>query len=209
MRGSHRLPTVAPHLGEDGGLRICINVPGLNRAASQECLRPSRVGRCEGPPHSYVRMPFGLPNVASAFQRNLRSILATQEPGITQSWRRWRRSSRNRLDPQSLPRLRAPAAREGRPLHRASSATSTPLLQWNQVTSSKFISAGSALRAASFPGRVGPSLRHVSLLLMSLAYLAGGAPRAASSPSRSGLTQWRVSSLPLPRPVCFPCLIYL
>ena len=55
MRGSRRLPAVAPHPGEDGGLRVCIDVPGLNRAASQERLWPSRVGHCEGPPHSYVR----------------------------------------------------------------------------------------------------------------------------------------------------------
>lgn len=53
--------------------------------------------------------------------------------------------------------------------------------------------AGSAPRDALFPGRVGPSLRHVSLLLMSLAYLVGGAPRAALSPSRSGRTRWHAS----------------
>ena len=71
MRGDRRSPSVAPHPGEDAGLRVCINVPGLNRAASQERFWPSRVGRCEGPPHSYVRMPFGLPSVASAYQRNM------------------------------------------------------------------------------------------------------------------------------------------
>ena len=60
-------------------LHVCIDVPGLNRAASQEPLWPSRVGRCEGPPHSYVRMPFGLPSVSSAYQRNMRRILAAQE----------------------------------------------------------------------------------------------------------------------------------
>ena len=38
MRGSRRLPAMAPHPGEDGGLRICIDVPGLNRATSQEHL---------------------------------------------------------------------------------------------------------------------------------------------------------------------------
>ena len=54
MRGSRRLPAVAPHPGEEGGLHVCIDVPGLNRAASQERLWPSRMGRCEGPPHSYV-----------------------------------------------------------------------------------------------------------------------------------------------------------
>ena len=30
MRGNRRLPSVAPHPGEDGGLRICIDYPGLN-----------------------------------------------------------------------------------------------------------------------------------------------------------------------------------
>ena len=37
------------------------------------------MGRYEGPPHSYVCMPFGLPSVASAYQRDLRRDLATQE----------------------------------------------------------------------------------------------------------------------------------
>ena len=79
MRGDRRSPDAAPHPGEDAGLRVCIDVPGLNRAASQELFWPSRVGRCEGPPHSYVRMPFGLPSVASAYQRNMRRVLAAQE----------------------------------------------------------------------------------------------------------------------------------
>ena len=60
-------------------MRVCVDVPGLNRAASQELFWPSRVGRCEGPPHSYVRMPFGLPSVSFVYQRNLRCTLATQE----------------------------------------------------------------------------------------------------------------------------------
>ena len=76
MRGDRRPPGAARHPGEDGGLRVCIDIPGLNRAASQELFWPSRVGRCEGPPHNYVRMPFGLPSMAAAFQRNLRSVLA-------------------------------------------------------------------------------------------------------------------------------------
>ena len=77
MKGGRRLPAVAPHPGEDGGLCVCIDIPGLNQAASQERLWPSRMGRCEGPPHSYVRMPFGLPSMAATYQRNLRSILAS------------------------------------------------------------------------------------------------------------------------------------
>ena len=79
MRGDCRLPGAAPHPGEDGGLHVCIDIPGLNGATSQELFRPSHVGHCEGPPHCYVCMPFGLPSMASTFQCNLRSILAAQE----------------------------------------------------------------------------------------------------------------------------------
>ena len=79
MRDNSRPRGAAPHPGEDAGLCVCIDVPGLNRAASQECFWPSRVGRCEGPPHSYVRMPFGLPSVSFVYQRNLQRTLATQE----------------------------------------------------------------------------------------------------------------------------------
>ena len=79
MRGDSRTQGVGPHPGEDAGLRVCIDVPGLNRAASQERFWPSRVGRCEGPPHSYVRMPFGLPSVVSAYRRNVWLVLAAQE----------------------------------------------------------------------------------------------------------------------------------
>ena len=79
LRGGRRLPAVAPHPGEDGGLRVCIDVPGLNQVASLERLWPSRVGRCGGPPHSYVRMPYGLPNVAATYQRLMRGIMEAQE----------------------------------------------------------------------------------------------------------------------------------
>ena len=37
------------------------------------------MGRCEGPLHSYVRMPFGLPSMSSAYHHNLRRVLAAQE----------------------------------------------------------------------------------------------------------------------------------
>ena len=79
MHGDSRSRGPTPHPGEDAGLRVCIDVPGLNRAASQERFWPSRVGCCEGPPHSYVRMPFGLPSVASAYQRNMQRVLVAQE----------------------------------------------------------------------------------------------------------------------------------
>ena len=36
------------------------------------------MGRCAGLPHSYVRMPFGLPNASATHQRLMRSILEAQ-----------------------------------------------------------------------------------------------------------------------------------
>ena len=79
MRGDRCSRGAAPHPGKDAGLHVCIDVPGLNRATSQEHFWPSSVGRCEGPPHSYVLMPFGLPCMASTYQRNMRRVLAAQE----------------------------------------------------------------------------------------------------------------------------------
>ena len=79
MKGGRRLPAVAPHPGEDGGLRVCIDIPGLNRVASLKRLWSSRVGRCGGPPHSYVRMPYGLLSAADAYQRLMRGITEAQE----------------------------------------------------------------------------------------------------------------------------------
>ena len=81
MLGEHRRapPGAAAASDEASELRICVNIAGLNRAASQERLWPSRIGRYEGPPQSYVRMPLGLPNAAATFQHHLRSVLAAQE----------------------------------------------------------------------------------------------------------------------------------
>ena len=79
MRGCRRLPAVAPHPGKDGELRVCIDVPGLNQAATMGRLWPSRVGRCGGLPHSYVRMPYGLPSTVAPCQRLMRGIMEAQE----------------------------------------------------------------------------------------------------------------------------------
>ena len=79
MRGDRRSRGAASHPGEDAGLRVCIDIPGLNQVASLERLWPSRVGRYEGPPHSYVRMPYGLPNAAATYQRLMRGIMEAQE----------------------------------------------------------------------------------------------------------------------------------
>ena len=140
MRGNRRPPGAAPHPSEDGGLRVCIDVPGLNRAASQERFWPSCVGRCEGPPHSYVRMPFGLPSVASAYQRNMRRVLAAQEARYHAVLEEMETVFRELPEPQSLPRLRAPVAREERSLCHVPSAAPTSLHQQNQVTFSSSFS---------------------------------------------------------------------
>ena len=79
MRDNRCLPSVAPHPGKDGGLRVCVDIPGLNRAASQERFWPTHVGHCEGPPHSYVRMPYGLPNATATYQCLMRGIMEAQE----------------------------------------------------------------------------------------------------------------------------------
>ena len=85
MRDDRRSPGAASHPGEDAGLRVWIDVPGLNRVASQEPFWPSRVGCCEGPPHSYVRMPFGLPSVASAYECNFGAPWRLRRPGTVPS----------------------------------------------------------------------------------------------------------------------------
>ena len=79
MRGTRRLPAVAPQPSEDGGLRVCVDVPGLNQVASLERLWPSRVGRCGGPPRSYVRMPYDLTSAADTYQRLIKGTTEAQE----------------------------------------------------------------------------------------------------------------------------------
>ena len=63
----HPPPGATYYPGEGKEFRVCINIPGLDRAASRQLFWPSRVGRCEGPPHSYVCMPFDLPGAAVVF----------------------------------------------------------------------------------------------------------------------------------------------
>ena len=103
MCGHNRSQGAAPHPGEDAGLRACVVVPGLNKAASQERFWPSRAGRCEGPPHSYVHMPFGLPSVASAYQRNMRQVLAAQEARFHAALEEMAMVFREHLEPPEPP----------------------------------------------------------------------------------------------------------
>ena len=68
LQGDRRLPHGGARSSEGKEFCDCIDIPGLNRATSRQLMWPSRVGRCEGPPHSYVHMPFGLAGAAQAFQ---------------------------------------------------------------------------------------------------------------------------------------------
>ena len=80
LQGDCRQPRGAAHCpGEGREFRVCIDMPGFNRAASQQLIWPSCVDRCEGPAHSYVRMPCGLPGAAVVFQRYMRDALAACE----------------------------------------------------------------------------------------------------------------------------------
>ena len=86
---------------------------------------------------------FACPSACRAWRQPIsatcRKSRRLRRPGAMLSWRKWRRSSRNRLGPQSLPRLKASVAHEERPLRRVPSAAPTSLHQQNQVTFSKFI----------------------------------------------------------------------
>ena len=188
MRGSRRLPAVAPHPGEDGGLRVCINIPGLNRAASQERLWPSQVGRCEGPPHSYVRMPYGLPNAAATYQRLMRGIMEAQEARRSAALAEMEMVRGEPPAPPEPPEAPGPGAHEDRLPQPTESATPTPLRpQRHQVTSFKFhFQLGAPPWAALFPGRVGPSLRHVSRLFHVVSLPCWGRPSGCMIPKSLG-----------------------
>jgi hypothetical protein len=69
----------APDVGDE--LRVCVNILGLNRAAAQELFWLSRVGRSGGSPCSYIRMPFGLLNVAASYQHRMQGALGAHEAG--------------------------------------------------------------------------------------------------------------------------------
>ena len=181
MRGGCRLPAMAPHPGEDGGLRVCIDIPGLNRVASLECLWPSRVGRCEGPPHSYVRMPYGLPNAAATYQRLMRGIMEAQEARRSAALAEMEMAARSHQHLRSLPRTLGLGAREDRLPQPTESATPTLLHpQHHQVTSFKFhFQLGAPPRLHYSQATWVHPCGMYPFYFMLLAYLVGGAPRAA------------------------------
>ena len=84
------------------------NIPGLNRAASQDIFWPSRVGCCEGPLHNYVCMPFGLPSVAATFQRNLQSVMVGQEARHHAVWVEMAMVLKEPLEPPEPPKAQVP-----------------------------------------------------------------------------------------------------
>ena len=142
MSGSRRLPAVDPHPGEDGGLRVFIDILGLNQPPLRSASGPHAWDNVK----VHLIAMFACHSACRAWQPPSSATCGAswrpRRPGITRSWQRWRRSSRNRLSPQSLPRLRAMVAHEEQPLCRIPSAAPTLLHQQNQVTFSKFIQLG-------------------------------------------------------------------
>ena len=128
-------------------------------------------------------MPFGLPSMASAYQRNMQRILAAQEARYHAVLEEMETDFKEPPEPPEPPEAQDPGgSRRVIPSTHAFSCTnSTSSTEPGDIFQARL--AGSAPRAALFLGRMGPSLWHVSLLLMSLSYLAGGTPRVASSPS--------------------------
>jgi hypothetical protein len=82
MRSKHHpaRPTSSAAAPDTGGqLRVCVNVPGLNRAVSQDTFWPSRAGWGRGVATDYVRMPFGLLNTGATYRRFTQLALASRE----------------------------------------------------------------------------------------------------------------------------------
>ena len=94
------------------------------------------MGRCEGPPHSYVRMPYGSPNAAAAYQRLMRAILEAQEDGRSAALVEMETVREEQPEPSAPPEAQGLGAREDLLPQPTESAASTPLrLQRHQVTS--------------------------------------------------------------------------
>jgi hypothetical protein len=69
MRGERRpaCPTSSAAAPDAGGqLRVCVNIPGLNRAASQDAFWPSRAGWGRGVAADYIRSGRHLPALRAA-----------------------------------------------------------------------------------------------------------------------------------------------
>ena len=65
-------------------------------------------GPLRGPTHSYVRMPFGLPSVASAYQCNVRQVLAAQESRFHAVLEEMVTAFREPLEPPEPPEAQGP-----------------------------------------------------------------------------------------------------
>ena len=84
-------------------------------------------------------MPFGLPSVASAYQRNVRQALAAQEASYHAVLVEMEKVFREPPEPPEPPEARALVVREEPLLRRTASAAPTLLRLQNQVTSSKLV----------------------------------------------------------------------
>ena len=85
-------------------------------------------------------MPFGLPSVSSAYQRNMRRILMAQESRHHAVLAEMDTVLQEPPEPPEPPEAQGSVAHEEPFLQRAASAAPTLLRRQNQVTFSKFVS---------------------------------------------------------------------
>ena len=77
--GRNRTTPSSPARGPSDRFCVCVDVAGLNRAASQEPFWPTTVGRRRALPCSYVRTLFGFRNAAATFQHLARQASGARE----------------------------------------------------------------------------------------------------------------------------------
>ncbi len=77
--GRNRTTPSSPARSPSDCFRVCVDIAGLNRAASQEPFWPTAVGRRRALPCSYVRTLFGFRNAAATFQHLAQQALGARE----------------------------------------------------------------------------------------------------------------------------------
>ena len=128
-----QLPILARMLG-------CVSV-STSPGSTGPHLRSASGHRVWAAARAHHTATFSCPSACRAWRQPINATCGVswrlRRPGTAPSWRRWRRSSGNLPNPQSLLRLRVPVAHEESFLQRTPSAAPTLLRLQNQVTPSK------------------------------------------------------------------------
>ena len=77
--GRNRTTPSSPACSPSDCFRVCVDIVGLNRAASQEPFWPTVFGRRRALPCSYVRTLFGFRNASATFQHLAQQALGARE----------------------------------------------------------------------------------------------------------------------------------